>query len=149
EVLAGDHLQRLPLAGELTVEDGGDLRVELGEGLVGDRAGLGGLAHRSSAVVSLVRALARVAGDPRPRRATCGLRTSSLPGGDPPVAPVATVTQPSASTRRCGPPLSPRARPRRGYAAGRRRRGPRCAGRTGAPTRAWRTATGSAWSTGR
>src|SRR5699024_8618174 len=55
EVLAGDHLQRVPLAGELTVEDGGDLRVELGERLVGDGAGLGGLAHASSAI-SLVRA---------------------------------------------------------------------------------------------
>ena len=36
EVLAGDHLQRVPLAGELAVEDGGDLRVELGERSVGE-----------------------------------------------------------------------------------------------------------------
>ena len=31
EVLRGDHLQGLALAGELAVQDGGDLRVELGQ----------------------------------------------------------------------------------------------------------------------
>src|SRR6478735_2144357 len=31
EVLAGDHLERALLAGQLPVQDGGDLRVDLGQ----------------------------------------------------------------------------------------------------------------------
>ena len=56
EVLARDHLERALLAGELTVEDGGDLRVELGDVLIhqGDLVG----AHE--ALLSAVSVYARV-----------------------------------------------------------------------------------------
>ncbi len=54
EVLAGDHLQRPALAGRLTVQDGGDLGVDLGQGGVGHAHG----------------ALHRRQSDPGPRRTT-------------------------------------------------------------------------------
>ncbi len=88
EVLGGDHLQRVLLAGELPAQRFGDLGVDLGEGaveVVGTQLGHGALLGDESGRV--------------PRRAAALLRPP-LPGGAPPhPAPVA-MTNFEASTWR-------------------------------------------------
>ena len=94
EVLARDHLERALLAGELTVEDGGDLRVQLGDVLIHQRDLVGAHEHscRQSACTRASGTRTLVCGDRGPRRPTRWSAAASLPGGDPPASPVATGT---------------------------------------------------------
>ena len=110
EVLRGDHLQGLALAGELTGEDLGDVRVELGQRLVQGRGdGLRG--HVSPQVWGARRGEAggvrALVGDPWPRRATpesCSCRSPVVIHP----APVATGTPYRAGAEPCRPRVSPR-----------------------------------------
>jgi hypothetical protein len=76
EVLRRDHLERPALAGELVIQHGADLGVELRQGHV-----IEGIAHGLSPD-QVHSPVSRV--EPRPRRAAAA-SDRSLPGGPPPV----------------------------------------------------------------
>ena len=114
EVLRGDHLQGLALAGELAGEDPGDVRVELGQRLVQGRGdGLRG--HVSPQVwgarCAMAGSCARTGGRSVAQAGDPGVVFVPLPGGDPPGASRDGNTLPCRSGAVPSPsiPASPRA----------------------------------------
>ena len=159
EVLRGDHLQGLALAGELTGEDLGDVGVELGQRLVQGRGdGLRG--HVSPQVwgarCAVAGGCARTGGRSVAQAGDPGVVFVPLPGGDPPGASRDGHTlsrwggavPPRGESPASGRAVSPPGSPGRTSRPGRRRRrsrpgpgaSPRGAGgsgrRRGAPARA-------------